>query len=132
MDCKQCRENLKKSFLGRKIAGHASPESTVQRWVSHTRCGRTDLKNCFEESCHWSLRSLASNVQLPYGTIERIVRDELRMIKKFRKWVPLELTPDQKHNSVLRSEMNYWKTKFLLGRTLTVDESWVGLNMAPD
>jgi hypothetical protein len=138
MDCEQFRENLKGSFSDEKLrifltfgilqshsAGviaqylqrvfcrPALPEFTVQRWVSHIRRGRTNVRrpsgndhqDCFEQSRHWSLRSLARNVQLPYGTVERIVRDEFRMVKKFGKWVLHELTPDQKHNRVLCSKM---------------------------
>ena len=142
--------------LKRMLGPHALPESTVRRWVAMIRSGRTDMrkesggdhqdvdvrqqrveaiKACFAKSRHWSLRSLASNVQAPYSTVRRIVEDDLGMIKKLGKWVPHLLTPEQKENRVLCSEMNlreYHKTNSLLKRTLSIDESWVGLYNEPD
>ena len=123
--------------LRRLLGNYAFTDRTLRQWASTIRDGRTDVKvnsggdhrdaavrqeriqritRCFEESSQWSIRSLASYVDLPLSTVHGIVRDELRMVKKFAKWVPHELTSDQKDNRVLSCEINlrdYGKTNSL-------------------
>lgn len=57
------------------------------------------------------------------------------MRKKYGKWVPHKLTEDQKDFRALCCRVNlqtYQKTKSLLERTLSIDETWVKLYMEPD
>ena len=128
----------------RKLLGsHAMSKSTIERYASRIRSGNFSIQSraggdqsdqairaervsfiqeCFLESRHWSLRSLASRTGIPYTTVQSIVTEELKMNKILGKWVPHELTPDQQNHRILACEKNlaiYRKTKALLKRTLS-------------
>lgn len=103
---------------------------------SETRTERVDrIRLCFNESRHWSLRAISNKEEIPYSSVQRIVVHELKMKKIMKKWVPHELSSQQQEHRVLACRVNlerYSKDKNLLKRTLTIDESWVALYMAPD
>lgn len=93
------------------------------------------IQECFEESRHWSLRSLAARTEIPWSTVRNIVKDQLKMSKVLGKWVPHVLTEDQKNHRILACEKNleiYRKDKTTLRRTISIDESWLALYMKPD
>ena len=57
------------------------------------------------------------------------------MKKILGKWVPHELTDEQKKTRVVTCRGNlarYRKIKIILQRTVSIDESWVSLYMQPD
>lgn len=134
----------------------AKSKSTIERWASRLKKGepltsnnfggdRSDakiheerveiIKSCFDESRHWSMRSLASRTGIPLSSVQRIVTNELKMTKKLGKWVPYKLTSDQENYRELCARVNlrtYNKTKTLLNRTLSIDETWLSLYMEPD
>ena len=136
--------------------GKCFTDRTVRNWVASSKNGgnvaeerrggaRNDeyerqrrisvIKECFSQSRHWSLRSLASHTSIPYGTVQRIVRGELGYKKILSKWILHELTDFQRQLRVVCCHSNLRmlsQTKTLLKRTLTIDESWVSLYMEPD
>lgn len=144
------------SELTKFLGSLASPKKTIEKWVAKYRKGervsstniggdRSDqvirqqriekIESCFEESRHWSLRSLASTTGIPLSTLSVILKRDLKMKKKLGKWVPHKLTNDQQNFRSLCCRVNlqtYQKTKSLLKRTLTIDETWVKLYMEPD
>ena len=144
------------SNLVKLLGKEALSQSTVKYWAAKFRQGETSsqcaaggdhsnpeileqrieqVKACFDESRHWSLRSLASNCGFSYGTAWKIVKEKLQMTKVLDKWVPHKLSSEQKELRVLCSTLNlrlYSKTPGLLQRILTVDETWVTLYMEPD
>lgn len=120
----------------RKLLGsQAMSKATIERYAARVRLGDFSIQSraggdqsdqalraervsliqeCFLESRHWSLRSLASKTGIPYTTVQSIVTDELKMKKIMAKWVPHELTPDQQNHRILACEKNlsiYQKTK---------------------
>lgn len=129
---------------------------TVARWLARYRSGDTTartpkigsrgdedlrqeridrIKDCFDESRHWSVRSLASRTGISKSTVGRIVRTELCMKKILGKWVPHVLTDSQQDHRIISCRMNlmnFRKTKSLLKRTISIDETWVSLYMQPD
>lgn len=142
--------------LKRMLGGKALKQSTVKNLMSTIKHGNPDVQDhrsgrqvdepllaeritlvtgCFDESRHWSLRFLSNRLSIPKSSIQIILKDVLHMRKVLGKWVPHDLTPDQKEHRVLASQTNladHKKDKSLLKRTLTTDESWVALYMSPD
>lgn len=90
------------SDLVKLLGKEALAKSTVEKWVTKLRKGETDMegaqggdrtdpeiinqrieliKECFSESRHWSLRSLASHTSIPYHSVQRIIKHVLGMRK---------------------------------------------------
>lgn len=142
--------------LTKALGDKALPKSTVERWMAKFRKGEFDVeehrggdrsdkdvkaeriemvRNCFDEERHWSLRSLASRLNIPKSTLAAIVKDDLKMKKVLGKWVPRQLTEEQRQLRVFAARTNltiYNKTKEILKRTVSIDETWVSLYMEPD
>ena len=100
------------SNLERLLGRRAVSRSTVMRWAAQFRRGDPSVEEarggdhrdaeirqqrvaqieaCFDESRHWSLRSLASITSIPPNTVKNIVQTDLCMTKKLGKWLPREL-----------------------------------------
>lgn len=144
-------KNLKKA-IGRK----AFSERTIYNWMKKINDGRFDMneqrggdtsdyalriervdqvRDAMEESRHWSVRSLSLHLNIPIATVHSILTTELKMTKKLGKWVPHDLTEDQKMARVLACKTNlqeYSKHPKRLKKTFSVDETWVSLYMEPD
>jgi histone-lysine N-methyltransferase SETMAR len=142
--------------LIKALGSMAYPHSTVRRWVKDINKGRTDLSDQrggahnvnherderierVEEQLAitraWSSRMLALIVDIPQTTLLRILHENFHLTKRLGKWVPHNLTEEQRqarvdicHNNLLR----YRRHPKLLDRTLAIDESWVRLYSPPD
>lgn len=140
-----------------KICGNnALAKSTVEGWMTKFRKGevsveearggdRSDkvlkaqrieqVKSLMDDDRHWSTRSLASRISLPQTTVSAILRNDLKMKKLLGKWIPHELSDSQRQMRVFLARQNikiYNKTKAILQRTISIDESWVSLYMQPN
>lgn len=148
--------NLIADTLVKALGKRALARRTVQNWCSRFNSGDTDVgerrggsradseihherllkvKEAMDQTRHWSLRTLSNKLSIPLKTVHRIVKDELKLTKKLGKWVPHELSEAEKEHRVLASKDNlerFSKDKSLIRRTLTIDETWVSLYMAPD
>ena len=75
-----------------------------------------------------TIRDIAEEVEVGYGTCQRVLTEELGMHRVAAKFVPRNLTADQKQHRVnvcteLRQLASNDET--LLSRVITGDESWV-------
>ena len=55
-----------------------------------------EVKAAIEADRRVELRSLAEDFMVSYGTMQTIVTDDLKMVKKSARWVPRLLNDDQK------------------------------------
>ncbi|CAK1591719.1 unnamed protein product [Parnassius mnemosyne] len=76
-----------------------------------------------------TIRHVAEVTGISYGSVQRILANELHMKKVSARWVPRMLTDEQKKNRVDISRVNLEKfqadqEKFLF-RFVTMDETWI-------
>lgn len=141
--------------LVRTIGERAYSNKTVEKWITKFRKGDTSIEEhrggdssdhekkrnvldeiriLMDQSRSWSCLELSIRLNISKSTVHRYLREELKLIKILSKWVPHDLTEDQKDHRVLASQANldkYSKQKSLLKRTLAIDETWVSLYMSP-
>ena len=64
------------------------------------------IREAFEQSRAWSVRSLSAHFGIRYSTCRRIVTEELKITKKYATWIPPELTPGQMETRVVYCTSN--------------------------
>ena len=123
--------------------------STVQQWAKYFREGNMEVEddprsgrpiskikpeniqavqNVIEEDPHSTYDDIEAETQLSRGTIERIIHDHLRMRKLASRWIPHELTANQKQVRVqiCRENLAKFRSKsWRLCDILTGDETWI-------
>jgi histone-lysine N-methyltransferase SETMAR len=121
--------------------------STVQYWVRHVKCGRTDLNNIespgrtpdeglahailrkHEEDPRCSVTDIGHALNIAPATAWHYLRDVLKMKLRNVKWIPHVLTEDQKAKrtefaqSMLATLAEHRDTSFRY--LLTGDETWM-------
>lgn len=142
-------------LLSNALNKTAYPYSSVTRWVRSFKSGRIDIeearggahnihleinqrvdkiKGCLDESRNWSVRELALRTEIPKSAIYVIFKEIFDLSKILGKWVPRNLTKDQKEFRVIACRDNllrYNRHKKLLNRTLAIDETWVSMYTPP-
>lgn len=128
----------------------APPYSTVARWASQFRVGRTsteDEHRCGRPSTsvtqenvvkvekivlsdrRVTIRYLVQETGISYGSIQSILKQSLNMRKVSARWVPRMLTDSQKQNRLDISKTLLDKfqedSENFLSRFVTMDETWV-------
>ena len=63
-----------------------------------------EVKAAIEADRRVKLKSLAKDFMVNYGTMQTIVTDDLKMVKKSARWVPRLLNDDQKQTWVRCSQ----------------------------
>ena len=81
-------------------------------------------------------RVISNKLKIPKSTVYRILTEDLHLTKRLGRFLPHELSHDQKEHRVLVCQTNlgdYKKNTRKLPRTLALDETsiWVGLYMKP-
>ena len=123
--------------------------STVQQWAKHFREGNMEMEDdprpgrpisqikpeniqavqdIIDEDPHSTYDDIEAETLLSRGTVERVIHDHLRMRKLASRWVPHELTPDQKQLRVQICRENLEKLRnnsWRLCDILTGDETWI-------
>ena len=123
--------------------------STVAEWTRRFREGRvsveddcrigrpitsrTDenidlIRTLIEENPHVSIRYLAFDTGISYGTISSIIHDDLKLKKLCARWIPHELTEQGKKQRVDICRANLAKLKsgeWRLNDIVTGDETWI-------
>lgn len=123
--------------------------STVQKWSKSIHEGKMEIEDAprygrpktemtpenieqvqrlIEEDPHSTYDDIQAETQLSRGTISRIIQDHLKMKKVTSRWVPHELTPQQKHLRVKICKENLAKIlhgSWRLCDIITGDETWV-------
>ncbi|XP_015793258.1 histone-lysine N-methyltransferase SETMAR-like [Tetranychus urticae] len=95
----------------------------------------TVIEDALADSRHWSTRSLAAKVSIPLTTVKAYLNDRLKLRKRLGKWVPHDLSETNKENRVLSCRLALQMIRDdpdCLKKTVTIDETWVSLYMAPD
>ena len=93
------------------------------------------VREAFDQSRAWSMKSLSHMTSIPQATVHRIVRQKLLMKKICRKWVPHELSESQREMRETYSKVNlknFKQQKSRLQHTITVDETWISLYRQPE
>ena len=74
-----------------------------------------------------TIRDIAEEVEVGYGTCQRVLMEELGMHRVTAKFVPRNLTADQKQQRVICTELRQLVSddETFLSRVITGDESWV-------
>ena len=93
------------------------------------------ITEAFEESRAWTMTSLSAKTEIPRTTCFRIVTEQLKMVKKMKKWIPHDLSPAQLEVRVVYSASNlrtFKQQQSRLEHTIAVDETWVSLNRPPE
>jgi len=128
----------------------ALPYSTVARWCKEFKLGRTSTEDEHREgrpsTSHTgenvkkvedlvladrrvTIRYLAEVTGISYGSIQRILSDELHMNKVSARWVPRMLTAEQqkKRVDISRTNLEYYQADpdQFLTRFVTMDETWI-------
>ena len=127
----------------------ASAYSTVAKWSKLTRDGRMDIEDkprsgrpvtqtttenihlvrtLIDSDPHSTYDDIEAETLLSRGTIEIIIHEHLKMRKVSSRWVPHNLTIEQKHERVRICQENL--EKFQSGRwrlydIITGDETWI-------
>jgi len=125
--------------------------STVQKWSKLFREGRMELEDAprsgrtvsktneenielvrdlIEADPHSSYDDIEAETELSRGTIFNIIHDHLKMKKITSRWVPHELTSDQKQARVRFCRENldrFLSNSCRLCNILTGDETWIYL-----
>ncbi len=132
------------------LHGHQAPTySTVQKWSKQIHDGRMDIEDnprsgrpvtaitteniervrtIIEEDPHSTYDDIEAQTLLSRGTIESIIHDHLRKKKVVSRWIPHNLTPEQKHERVRICRENLEKFRsgaWRLGNIITGDETWI-------
>src|ERR1043166_3927749 len=132
------------------LGNNASAYSTVTKWVREFGMGRETVKDAPRTgrpvtattpetitAIHTmvmadrrvTIRRMVEMVGVSYGTVQAILRDVLEVHKVSARWVPRQLTPDQKQTRVTSSEENLdvfqADPQDFLARYVTMDETWV-------
>ena len=102
-------------------------ECTVREWCQRFRSGNFDveehrggdhrsgpqtdvriavIRQAFEQSRGWSLRSLSAQFGISRSTCHQIVTEELKMTQNNAEWVPHELSPGQMETRVVYCTSN--------------------------
>lgn len=146
---KMCTKDIQIELAG-TLGDSAPPYSTVARWCKEFNLGRTSTKDEHREGRpsivrtgdnvkkiedivltdrRVTIRYLKEVTGISYGSIQRILAEELHMNEVSARWVPRMLTDNQKK---IRYEMSLGNLeKFqadpetFLRRFVTVDESWI-------
>lgn len=87
-----------------------------------------DVYSLITENPHISLRYIAEETDLSYGTVSSIVHEQLNMRKICARWVPHHLTEQDKHHRVSICADNLQKFdsgQWRLCDVMTEDETWI-------
>ena len=128
----------------------APPYSTVARWCKEFNLGRTstedehregrpstshtaenvkNIENLVLADRRVTIRYLVETTGISYGSIQRILSNELNMNKVSARWVPRMLTAEQKKNrvNISRANLEYYQADEdrFLSRFITMDETWI-------
>ena len=93
-----------------------TPETVA--WIQQLAC---------QDPC-WTIRNIADEVGIGYGTCQRVLTEELGMHRVVAKFVPRILTADRKQQPInICSELRRLVSddEMFLSRVITVDESWL-------
>ncbi|XP_046976362.1 histone-lysine N-methyltransferase SETMAR-like [Vanessa cardui] len=146
---KMCTKDIHCDLM-ETLGESAPPYSTVARWAKEFKLGRTSTEDEHREGRpstsltednvkkvedivladrRVTIRHVAEITGLSYGSIQRILANELHMNKVSARWVPRMLTDEQKNKRVDISRANLEKFQcdkdiFLL-RFVTMDETWI-------
>lgn len=138
------------SDLVETLGDSAPPYSTVARWAKEFKLGRTSTEDEHREGRpstsltednvkkvedvvladrRVTIRHVAEVTGISYGSVQRILANELHMKKVSARWVPRMLTDEQKKNRVDISRVNLEKFQAdqenFLFRFVTMDETWI-------
>lgn len=122
----------------------------IHKWFTEFRCGRTSTNDAERsgrpvevtttemiKKIHdivlndrkVKVREIVKAVNISFDRVLNILHNYLAMQKLCARWVPRELTIDQKRNRVVLSEQNlaYFKKdpKEFMRRFITMDETWI-------
>lgn len=137
-------------LLQEGLQNHCPSIQTVRKWVSAIRDGREDMddeqrpgrpecstdeghiqavSDMLEEDRRIGCRRIADMLNISVSTAHRIVHDKLHRRKIVAKWVPHELTEQQRHTRVdtCISHLRRYRRegRRFLNRIITADETWV-------
>ena len=93
------------------------------------------IQAALDEQRTWSTRALSAQTGIPKSTVQRILKEKLKMKKINAKWVPHELSPGQMETRVVYCKSNlkeYNQQTSRLTHTITIDETWVSLYRPPE
>jgi histone-lysine N-methyltransferase SETMAR len=146
---KMCTKDIHIELSG-TLGESAPPYSTVARWCKEFNLGRTSTKDEHREGRpstartdnnikkiedlvlidrRVTIRYLNEMTGISYGSIQRILTEDLNMNKVSARWVPRMLNDDQKEIRYQMSKANLEKfqadPETFLRRFVTVDESWI-------
>lgn len=138
------------SDLVQTLQDSAPPYSTVARWTKEFKLGRTSTEDEHREGRpstsftgdnvkkiedivmadrRVTIRHVAEMTGISYGSVQRILTNELHMKKVSARWVPRMLTDEQKEKRLCISRVNLEKfqanKEIFLSRFVTMDETWV-------
>jgi len=135
--------------LTRAYGEEAVCYSTVQKWSKFFREGKMEIEDnprsgrpvskitleniqlvqrVIQEDPHCTFDDIEAETELSRGTISRIIHDHLKMKKVTSRWVPHELTLEQKQLRVKICKENLAKllnNSWRLCDIVTGDESWI-------
>ena len=122
---------------------------TVVEWLRRFKEGRTSLEDdprigrpvteatdgniaiireLIDENPHISIRYIVFETGISYGTVSRIIHDELKLKKLCARWIPHELTEQNKKQrvSICRDNLDKLKSgQWRLCDIVTGDETWI-------
>jgi transposase len=122
---------------------------TVARWEKRFREGREDLnddqrsespvsettdenielvRQVIDNDPHSTYDEIIGETSLSYGTLERIIHDHLKLKKLTSRWVPYELSDEQKQERLKICRQNLAKFRdgsWQLCNIITGDKTWI-------
>lgn len=135
----------------RVVYGDSAPSySTVKHWASLFKLGRktleddprsgrpiettdSDMMEKIEKLIHEDTRSslaiLVKMLNIPRGSVSRVLYEKLNMKKLCGKWIPRNLTTQNKRDRVAAAheflELLKWNERETFNRMVLVDETWI-------
>jgi histone-lysine N-methyltransferase SETMAR len=136
-------------MLRRALGKYAIARPTIHKWFERFKGGQTStedeprsgrpksatdeshqeaLNQLLIESRSWSTIELAHQLNISTERVREMLHNDFGMRKVCTKWVPLELTPEQKEVRVMTSYTllsRYRTDPRMLDRVVAIDETWV-------
>lgn len=136
-------------LLKKTVGNNAMKRPTIIKWVERFQQGETSAQDqprsgrpkssrdeshkeklavLLEESRSWTTRELSHQLDISKDSVHKMLVEDFGMRKVCAKWVPHQLTPEQREVRTLIAQAllsRYKSDPRMLDRVIAIDETWV-------
>ncbi|XP_035215355.1 uncharacterized protein LOC118188937 [Stegodyphus dumicola] len=114
---------------GREHVGNRNIEASSRPSSSRTDINTARVEEIIQRDRRVTVREIASELDLSYGNVQRIVTDELRYSKVCARWVPRALSAELKATRMMCSltflQRYHSDGQHFIDRIVTGNETWL-------